>query len=289
MTASAGRRSPEERAARRRARAAVSLKEWAEQRWRFVLGTLVMTVLLAGLLRANVIPHREAVLLVYWAAGVVMVILLATGAVAPERAAGTWEFLAAQPLSRWDVFLAKWRVGLAELVAMLVIATLAGAVVLATAGEPALPDAVRIALVSEPAEAVNAWTPTAGSSPVTWLLYIAALSTNALACWYTLLFLLLTGARSEFTAALGGILLAIAVHAWLGQLYVGAPGMGTPSPLMITGLLNPLMPLAAAMSTAPIVFWPAIVLFDVSLWILLPLYLARRRLDAPLVAKGGAA
>jgi len=58
------------------------------------------------------------------------------------------------------------------------------------------------------------------------LILLAALATVALSCWYTFLFFMLTRARNEFEAALGGLLLTIAAHVWLGQ--VNYPGLRVP-------------------------------------------------------------
>src|SRR5260221_12632211 len=90
-------------------------KEWQEQRWRFFLGTVVFSCLLAGLLRAQIIPNGEAALLIYGPVGLVMTIFLAMGSVASERADHTWEFLTVQPVSRAQLLRAKWMMGVAQL------------------------------------------------------------------------------------------------------------------------------------------------------------------------------
>ena len=71
----------QKRAHRRQVRAALLRKGWHEQRWRFSLGTVVLTGLLAGMLRAQIIPANEAALLIYWPVGVVMVIFLVLTAI----------------------------------------------------------------------------------------------------------------------------------------------------------------------------------------------------------------
>ena len=81
-------------------------KEWHEQRWRLFLGTVVLAGLLGGLLWAQIMPPQESALLIYWPTGMVLVIFLAMGSVAAERADRTWEFLLAQPVTRGDVLLA---------------------------------------------------------------------------------------------------------------------------------------------------------------------------------------
>src|ERR1035437_885912 len=115
-------------------------KEWQEQRWRFFLGTTVLSGLLAGLLRAQIIPNGEAALLIYGPVGLVMVVFLAMGSVASERADRTWEFLTVQPVSRARLLRAKWAMGLAQLTGMMVIATLAGSVAMASRGFRRMPE-----------------------------------------------------------------------------------------------------------------------------------------------------
>ena len=61
--------------------AALLRKEWCEQRWRFFLGTIVLSGLLAGLLRAQIIPPLEAAALIYGPVGLILVIFFAAGPV----------------------------------------------------------------------------------------------------------------------------------------------------------------------------------------------------------------
>src|SRR5580704_10557154 len=119
---------------RRQIFCALLLKEWQEQRWRFFLGTTVLSGLLAGLLRAQIIPNGEAVLLIYGPVGLVMVVFLAMGSVASERADRTWEFLTVQPVSSAQLLRAKWLMGLALLAGMIAIATTAGMIAMASRG-----------------------------------------------------------------------------------------------------------------------------------------------------------
>ncbi len=213
---------------RRKATRALLSKEWHEQRWRFFLGTLVLSALLAGLLRAEVIPRSEAALIIYWPVGVILVIFLAMGSVSVERSDRTWEFLIAQPVSRAQVLRAKWLVGLLELVGMMTIATLAGLLAVWSRGFRLMPpDPFNTGPGPGPETdwfdrtiyVTGQWL---SAHPVIQLCVVAAASTVALACWYTPLFLILTRARNEFAAALGGVLLTIAAHAWLAQFF----GMG---------------------------------------------------------------
>ena len=55
-----------------------------------------------------------------------------------------------------------------------------------------------------------------------------------------MLFLVLSRARNEFTAAIGGVLLTIAVHVWLLQFVAGYPLIGV--------VLNPVIGMAAVVA-----------------------------------------
>ncbi len=266
------------RAHRRQARAALLRKEWQEQRWRFFLGTVVLSGLLAGMLRAQIVPAGEAALLIYWPVGVVMVIFLAMGPVASERADRTWAFLVAQPVSRADVLLAKWTMGMLQLVGMMTIATVTGLLAMWSRGFRGQTTVLEDVIGDYVLAAEDVLVLAAGH-PVGWLCMVATAATIALACWYTPLFLLLTRARNEFTAALGGILLTIALHAWLAQFFVTL----LKSKLwLISVALNPLSIFVLAVNPESVpwvsgfVWVPALVMLHVLVWILLPLWWVNR-------------
>ncbi len=256
---------------RRRVLMGLLSKEWSEQRWRFALGALVLCGLMGGLMRAGLIPAREVGLLVYWFAGVLLVIFVGMSPVAGERSDRTWEFLVAQPVSRSDILLAKWFLGLIELVGIIVLATLAGHLASWSRGVPHvdLPPSV---LPSRPVwsdpGAVSWWIGSLVGSR--WMM--AGMATVSLASWYTLLFFLLTRARNEFTAALGGVLLAVVLHAWLAQF------LTVYSFMYPIAALNPLATLTLYM--APYTFWkwtPCLALVHILLWIVLPVWFVARR------------
>jgi hypothetical protein len=248
-------------------------KEWQEQRWRFFLGTTVLSGLLAGLLRAQIIPNGEAALLIYGPVGLVMTIFLAMGSVASERADRTWEFLTVQPVSRARLLRAKWAMGFAQLVGMILIATLAGAAAMASRGFRQVPE------LSDQNNLWNLPYLLSGTHPLRTIGVFALVATISLSCWYTPLFFLLTRARQEFTAALGGILLTIALLVWLIQLPTGTAMdfAGTVSlyevGLHCTGLLNPLSPAVIGFSEAFAPFLPVLLLAQVGLWIALPVWM----------------
>jgi ABC-type Na+ efflux pump permease subunit len=247
-------------------------KEWQEQRWRFFLGTVVLGGLLGGMLRAQIVPPHEAAMLIYWPVGIVMVIFLAMGPVASERADRTWEFLVARPVSRADVLLAKWAMGAVHLVAMIVIATIAGMIALASRGfygpTTLLKDQIDPRFFYHAVGFIQ-W---AIRHQFAWLCMLALAATIALVSWYTLLFLLLSRARNEFAAALGGILLTIALHAWLAQFLAAEHWRY----FLIPAMLNPIALLALAVHPLRIDWIPVIAVVHVLLWIVLPLSLARR-------------
>ena len=262
-------------------------KEWCEQRWRFFLGTVVLSGLLAGLLRAQVVPAIEAAVLIYGLVGLVLVIFLAAGPVAAERADRTWEFLIAQPASRSQVVLAKWAIGVFQLTGTMVIATSAGLLALASRGMRIMPR-VPGSYGQSSAEVFLAWSAT---HPSLSLCLFAAVGTIAMICWFTPLCLLLTRARNEFTAALGGLLLTIALLLWLGQFhYLSSaipPGQtfalwqfihmgGIDSVLAWVAVLNPLSPLVLILEPDYFLLLLWAVLVHVAIWIALPLWCARR-------------
>jgi hypothetical protein len=255
---------------------ALLLKEWQEQRWRFFLGTTVLSGLLAGLLRAQIIPNGEAALLIYGPVGLVMTIFLAMGSVASERADRTWEFLTVQPVSRAQVLRAKWAMGLAQLAGMMAIATAAAMVAMASRGFRRMPKEF---VYDNFGNVRNFSQLLTGAHPLQTIGIFALVATISLACWYTPLFFLLTRARQEFTAALGGIFLTIALLVWLIQLPAGGGSrdFGGISPyqvaLLCTGLLNPLSPAIVGFSEE---FWPfllVLLVVQVGLWVVLPVWM----------------
>ncbi len=261
-----------------RLRSALIRKEWQEQRWRFVLGTVVVTALLAGMLRAQIIPPGETSVLIYWMTGVVVVIFLAMAPVAGERADGTWAFLTAQPVPRSEVLIAKWGMGLIHLLGMMIVATVAGVLALWSRGHRGQLLAYESLLpfsLSAGSEGLYRW---ACQHPSVWLCLLAAVATVSLASWYTPLFFILTRARNEFTAALGGILLTLVLHLWLIQFVFF---LDVPRIWRLPVALNPLGPLVLVLSRkvfGPAGFWWLLLMMgvQVGLWIVVPLMIVRR-------------
>jgi len=112
---------------------------------------------------------------------------------------------------------------------------------------------------------------------------VATAATIALACWYTPLFFILTRARSEFAAAIGGVLLTIAVHAWLAQFWAlallgGEKLVGDYLLMCVLPMLNPLAGLVLAFVPQLGVLLPVVLLVHILLWIVLPVWYVRRRM-----------
>ncbi|MHC4442167.1 MAG: ABC transporter permease subunit [Planctomycetota bacterium] len=261
-------------------------KEWHEQRWRFLLGAVVLSGLLAGLLRAQVIPRNEAVLFIYWPVGLIMVIFLAMGSVASERSNRTWEFLLAQPVSRAQVLMAKWKMGLYQLVGMMAIATVAGALALWSRGFNSLTSAALVVDVDPVLHKgiTNLMVSWCLEHPILWLCLISILATGALACWYTPLFLVLTRARNEFSAALGGILLTMVMLFWLLNIYnwffqiVDEEDLIFQIHISVIQMLclNPITPLAMAFTPHSVPLSIVVLPFNIVIWILFPIWLVKR-------------
>lgn len=252
-------------------------KEWCEQRWRFFLATVVLSGLLAGLLRAQVVPSLEAEVLIYGPVGLILVIFLAAGPVAGERADRTWEFLVVQPVSRSDVILGKWAMGMLQLMGTMVIATLAGLVAMWSRGMRVMPHVYDFYTRNAP-DAFATWSTT---HPALSLCVFAAVGTIALACWFTPMYLLLARARNEFAATLGGVFLTIAVLLWLTQFIVLLAGIDPVDdavvninilPWVVTTVLNPLSPFLLILAPRYATGLGLVLVVDLVVWVVLPLW-----------------
>jgi ABC-2 family transporter protein len=252
-------------------------KEWCEQRWRFFLGAVVVSGLLAGLLRAQIIPSLEAEVLIYGPVGLILVIFIAAGPVASERGDRTWEFLMVQPVSRSDVILAKWAMGVLLLAGTMIISTATGLLAMWSRGNRIMP------LVyggSQLPEAFSTWSTT---HPDLSLCAFAIVGTITLACWFTPLYLLLTRARNEFAATLGGVFLTIAVLLWLMRFVMAMGGTNqfenataNVELWLALAILNPLSPFLLILTPTYASEFLMILFADVFVWIVLPLWWACR-------------
>jgi hypothetical protein len=86
-------------------------KEWHEQRWKLVFGTVMMLFFAGAMAAARVMTSKEAVVGVWVFGGFILSLYSAMGAFAPEWTGGTLTFLVSKPLNPGKVFLAKWLFG----------------------------------------------------------------------------------------------------------------------------------------------------------------------------------
>jgi hypothetical protein len=253
---------------RKRILRALIWKEWIEHRWRFLLAVILLSTLLGGMLRAQVIPYNEAAIAVYWPAGTLLALFLAMAPIPQEKSGRTWEFLLAQPVPRFEILLAKWRMGLIQLVATCLTA---GGVGLVAMWSRNFYGSVTI-WEHEPGgtQFLEHWLELVSQHPGLWLIVIMIVASISLCCWYTFLFFALIGARNEFEAALGGVLLTGAAHAWLAQIGVG------PQSLRALAGLNPFATFIALIYPVHQAWLLLMLPVHLSLWIGGPLLLARR-------------
>ena len=260
---------------------AVMAKDWLEHRWRFALSTVVLSGLLAGLLRAQIIPYREAALLIYWPVGVMVVIFLAMGGVSAERGEGAWGFLVAQPIRRASLLRGKWAFGAMQIVGIIAIATLLGALAMWSRGFE------QWHLLNDDSwsgETETWWntiippvtrTDAVTYHPIVWLLRTSAMTGVTLLCLYTPLMLLSSRYKSEAIAGLFGLLWMILIHIWLVVILTIGVALLDPQGDDYFFPINPLSPLLFAFIDEGGSRWIMIAAAYLLTWVVLPLCLAR--------------
>lgn len=210
-------------------------KEWREQRWRLALGALVLTVLSASLVRAQLVTTAEAVAIVFGPLGLLLSIFVSMGAVPPERAAGTWHFLTVQPMRLSRLLIVKWAVGAASLLMALLLAGVAAYLAALSRGAFDFP----------PTPVMHRLGGILGGDTTGLVLSMVGSACSAFLAFYSLLFAAMLKARNELHAGLAGILLAIVVIAWaaqyplIGQFYNAERA----TVVWYFSLINPLSPL----------------------------------------------
>ncbi len=252
-------------------RAALLWKEWREQRWRCVLGTLVLAVIAASLVRAQLIPLPESLVIVFGPLGLLLAIFLAMGSVATEREDGTWDFLRARPVGIATLLRAKWLIGALNLVVAFVVAGVAAYWAAHSRRLFALPPPpAGVELGPRLLASLGQTVPSLG--------LLVSVSLVAMLAWYTVLFFILTWARNELHAGLGGVLLTLAALAWMLQypasraVWFSDPAVRTV--LWTSALLNPWSP-AVFILESPV--WQAMAVgVALVLWIAVPLWLVGR-------------
>lgn len=91
-------------------------KEWHEQCWRMALACVWLMGATAIGLKTRLVPDAIVVGLIAFAMSFVMPVFAGMGVLAEERTIGTMAFLRAQPVSPWQIILAKAGMGLLVIV-----------------------------------------------------------------------------------------------------------------------------------------------------------------------------
>ncbi len=245
-------------------------KEWREQRWRCVLGVVVMATLAGSLVRALIMPAAESVILVFGPIGLVLTVFIAMGNVAAERDAGTWRFLLAQPVTRANLLRTKWLVGAAFVAGMYLLAGAAAHLAAASRGIFDMPAPQTIG-----GKVLQDWISTNSAA---WLWNVVGSAAVSMLAWYTVLFFVLTRARNELHAGLGGLLLSLTLVVWAFQYPItrGLEFMAdVRGVLWYTSLLNPAAPFMAIAEPAAV--RAAVFVIVIGVWIVFPVWLIGRR------------
>ncbi len=219
-------------------------KEWREQRWRIALGALVLTTLSGSLVRAQLLPLREALIPIFSGLALLLTSFFAMGSVATERQDRTWHYLLARPIARPTILRVKWLVGAGGLLGCLLLAALAAHL---AAGSRGIFD---FQPMSQPqytqSGALHSQPLSTGSAAYLW--WTLTRAAFAMLGWYTVLFFILARARDELHAGLGGLIISVGALCWLAQHAVlhfwptGWPVLLREA-LRVVAYLNPLTPL----------------------------------------------
>jgi ABC-type transport system involved in multi-copper enzyme maturation permease subunit len=86
-------------------------KEWREQRWKLIFGTMMLVFFTGTLMAARVSTNRELLVFIWIVGGLVLALYSAMGVFAPEISNGTQSFLITKPIAHWKVFGGKWFIG----------------------------------------------------------------------------------------------------------------------------------------------------------------------------------
>lgn len=219
-------------------------KEWREQRWRLALSALVLTVLSASLVRAQLVTAAEAEVIVFGPLGLVLSIFMAMGPVPPEKSDGTWPFLCAQPVRQGELIAVKWATGALGLVAALLLA--GGAAYVAAVSRGLFESQPMPVITTDAPNISGSWIH--GEDTPLLLIKVVASACSAFVAFYSLLFVAMVRARNELHAGLAGMLLALLVIAWSFQYPLSLSESFVSNPLLrsilwYSSLLNPLSPL----------------------------------------------
>ena len=162
--------------------------------------------------------------------------------------------------------------GVLQLTGTMAIGTTTGLFAMWSRGSRIMPHVYESYTRNAP-DAFATWSTT---HPSVFLCAFAAVGTIALACWFTPLFLLLTRARNEFAAALGGVFLTIAALLWLMRIIMLMNGIdndgASVAPWLAIAILNPLSPFLMVLTLTYANWLLPVLVVDLLVWIVLPLW-----------------
>jgi hypothetical protein len=99
-------------------------KEWHEQSWKILFGTVMLVFFTGSLLAAGITSSQENLLAFWLLGGLVLSLYSAMGTFAPEITDGTKMFLASKPVEPWKTFSAKWFSGWLNFAVPMIICSL---------------------------------------------------------------------------------------------------------------------------------------------------------------------
>ena len=86
-------------------------KEWREQRWKLIFGTVMLFFFTGTLMAARLSTSHEVLVAVWVIGGLLLALYSAMGVFAPEVSNDTQAFLTSKPIRPSTIFLGKWFVG----------------------------------------------------------------------------------------------------------------------------------------------------------------------------------
>ena len=100
-------------------------KEWREQRWKLIFGTVMLVFFTGTLVVTQLSTAHEVIIVVWLIGGLVLAMYSAMGAFAPETANGTQVFLMTRPIQPWKIFFGKWAMGWLNFAVPMLVCSLA--------------------------------------------------------------------------------------------------------------------------------------------------------------------
>ena len=95
-------------------------KEWREQRWKMLFGTLLLSFITSSSGEMMITVPPDLKFGIWGLGGMLLSLYSAMGVFAPEQTNHTKIFLVSKPLSSWRIFFCKWlKVGFYQLLVTL--------------------------------------------------------------------------------------------------------------------------------------------------------------------------